>query len=124
MTYSRNQVPTTASDLRSLCAGLPPVFREATSGDPIGEATTFFYRDSRRRLISNPESYPPGLASIGDSAASFNPVHGLGMSSAATQAALLARHLTTNGNPAAQTADLVRQQQEAIDEKWKANVGM
>ncbi len=124
MTYSRNQVPTTASDLRSLCAGLPPVFREATSGDPIGEAATFFYRDSRRRQISNPESYPAGLASVGDSAASFNPVHGLGMSSAATQAAILARHFTTNGNPAAQTADLVRQQQKAIDEKWEANAGV
>jgi hypothetical protein len=46
------------------------------------------------------------------------------MSSAAAQAAILAGHFTTSGNPAAQTADLVRQQQKAIDEKWKANAGM
>ena len=123
MTYSRNQVPTTASDLRSLCASLPPVFREATSGDPIGEAATFFYRDSRRRQISDPESCPAGLVSVGDSAASFNPVHGLGMSSAAAQAAILAGPFTTDGDPAAQTAGLIRQQQKVIDEKWKANAG-
>jgi hypothetical protein len=30
---------------------------------------------------------------------------------------------TTSGDPAAQTADLVRQQQKAIDEKWQANPG-
>ncbi len=75
MTYSRNQVPTTASDLRSLCAGRPAVIREATSGDLIGEAATFFYRDRRRRQINNPESYPAGLASVGDSAASCTPAH-------------------------------------------------
>lgn len=123
MTYGGHQVPTTVSDLRNLCAGLPPVFREATSGDPIGEAATFYFRDSQRRQITNPESYPAGLASIGDSVASFNPVHGQGMSSAAAQAAILAEHVTTSGDPATQTADLVRQQQKAIDEKWKANAG-
>jgi 2-polyprenyl-6-methoxyphenol hydroxylase-like FAD-dependent oxidoreductase len=121
MTYSGNQVPTTVSDLRSLCAGLPPVFREAASGEPIGEAATFYFRDSRRRQITNPESYPAGLASVGDSVATFNPVHGQGMSSAAAQAAILAELFSTSGNPAAQTAGLVRQQQKAIDETWKAN---
>src|SRR5690349_13958660 len=36
----------------------------------------------------------------------------------------LARHLTTRDNPAAQTADRVRQQPQAIDEQWKASTGV
>jgi 2-polyprenyl-6-methoxyphenol hydroxylase-like FAD-dependent oxidoreductase len=120
MTYSDNQVPTTVGDLRDLCAGLPEIFRQATAGDPIGEAVTFYYRDSQRRHITDPGRFPVGLVSIGDSVASLNPVHGQGMASAATQAATLGAHLTNN-DPVAQLADFTEQQEKVVDQIWKAD---
>jgi 2-polyprenyl-6-methoxyphenol hydroxylase-like FAD-dependent oxidoreductase len=121
MTYSGHQVPTTADDLRNLCASLPEIFRQATAGDLTGEAITFYYRDSRRRLITDPGRFPIGLVGIGDSVASFNPFHGQGMTSAAAQAAALAARLTGTGDPAAQLADFAEQQEKVVDQIWRGN---
>jgi 2-polyprenyl-6-methoxyphenol hydroxylase-like FAD-dependent oxidoreductase len=115
MTYARDQVETTAEDLRDLCAGLPEVFREATSREQVGEVATFYFRDSLRRPVTDLERFPAGLVNIGDSVASTNPVCGQGFSSAASQASILATHLADSDNPAAQSKDFTQQREKAID---------
>jgi 2-polyprenyl-6-methoxyphenol hydroxylase-like FAD-dependent oxidoreductase len=119
MTYGRAQVDRTAGELRVLCAELPEVFRQATSGYPLGDVATFYFRDSLRRPVVDPERFPTGLVSIGDSVASTNPVRGQGMSSAAGQVSILASHLAASDDPAAQTRDFIGQQEKAVDETWK-----
>jgi len=123
MTYAPDQVETTADDLRGLCADLPEVFREATSGDPIGEVATFYYRDSLRRPVTDLERFPAGLVSVGDSVASFNPVHAEGMSSAAGQVAILAEHLAASDDPAAQSRDFIQRREKSVATTWKAAAG-
>jgi 2-polyprenyl-6-methoxyphenol hydroxylase-like FAD-dependent oxidoreductase len=120
MTYSSAQVPMTACNLRDLCATLPDIFRQATAGDAIGEAATFYYRDARRRQITDPRQLPAGLVSIGDSVASFNPIHGQGITSAASQAAALGAHLTASSDPAGQLADFTERQEKDVDQIWNA----
>jgi 2-polyprenyl-6-methoxyphenol hydroxylase-like FAD-dependent oxidoreductase len=123
MTYATDQVETTAADLRGLCADLPEVFREATSGDPVGEVATFYYRDSLRRPVTDLERFPAGLVSVGDSVASFNPVHAQGISSAAGQVAILAEHLAASDDPAAQSRDFIQRREKSVDTTWKAAAG-
>jgi 2-polyprenyl-6-methoxyphenol hydroxylase-like FAD-dependent oxidoreductase len=123
MSHEHNQAETTAEDLRELCADLPEVFREATSGDAVDEVATFYYRESLRRSVTDLERYPAGLVSIGDSVASFNPVRGQGLVSAAKQVSVLAAHLAANDEPAAQSRDFIRRVDKVIDDIWENAAG-
>jgi 2-polyprenyl-6-methoxyphenol hydroxylase-like FAD-dependent oxidoreductase len=54
-------------------------------GEPIGEALAFTYPKSRWRHYEKLRRRPAGLIVMGDAVASFNPIYGQGMSSAAAQ---------------------------------------
>lgn len=76
----------TLAGLREICAKLPGAFAQATRGDVTREVVTYHQEESRRRDFSGLSRFPARLVSVGDAVASFNPVHGQGMSSAATLA--------------------------------------
>ncbi|MEV4349324.1 hypothetical protein AB0J83_33115 [Actinoplanes sp. NPDC049596] len=118
MTYGRDQLAATVQDLRDIAAQRPAVFQEATRGNPVGKPVTYYYRESVRHSVPSPESYPTGLLSLGDAVASFNPVLGQGMLSAAKQASVLADFLSSSRNPAAETRKFIRLQDAAVDELW------
>jgi 2-polyprenyl-6-methoxyphenol hydroxylase-like FAD-dependent oxidoreductase len=99
-------------------AELPPIFGEATSGECVGEIRTYHQADSRRRDF-HATGLPARLVSVGDAVASFNPVYGQGISSAALHASCLAAYLESApalGEPAAMFFDL---QRVVVDAAWQ-----
>jgi 2-polyprenyl-6-methoxyphenol hydroxylase-like FAD-dependent oxidoreductase len=123
MAYERDRAETTAEGLRALSAELPEVFREATHGDPVTEVATYYYRESLRRSV-NPGSFPAGLVSIGDSVASYNPIHGQGLVSAANQVSVLAAYLAGSDNPAGQSRAFIEDSAKAVNETWEVGAGV
>jgi 2-polyprenyl-6-methoxyphenol hydroxylase-like FAD-dependent oxidoreductase len=124
MAYGRDRSEPTVDELRSISAGLPEVFREATAGDPMGDVAAFYYRESVRRSVLDPEHFAAGLVRIGDAVASFNPIHGSGILSAAIQASVLAEQLANESVPAMETKRCVRLVEAAVDEMWKAETNV
>lgn len=65
--------------------------------EPVGEVATYRFPGSVRRDLHRMKRFPAGLVVAGDAAASFNPIYGQGMSSAALHAQALAGWL--RGSP-------------------------
>lgn len=122
MTYGLSQHATTRDDVSAVAAASPEVFGQAMTGDPVGEPATFYYRESHRRLLTQPEDHPTGLLFIGDTVASLNPIRGEGMWSATQQAALLAAHLLSTDEPAAGSRRFTHLLSAFIDQTWNAEI--
>ncbi|KOV79781.1 hypothetical protein ADL03_36075 [Nocardia sp. NRRL S-836] len=86
----------TADALTARCRELPPVFAEAVRGELIGEVVPHRHPHSRWRRFDALERLPARLAVVGDAVASFNPVYGQGMSSAALHASCLSEFLRSD----------------------------
>lgn len=72
----------------------PPMFGDiAEHGHVIGDVTTYHQADSRRRDFHELDAMPAGLVAAGDAVASFNPIYGQGMTSAALHASCLSAYL-------------------------------
>ncbi len=70
-----------------------PVREVADSCEPLGPLAVHRVPDSRRRDFLGLPGFPGGLVAVGDAAASFNPVYGQGMTSAALHASCLSAYL-------------------------------
>ena len=91
--YEPDRPPASIEGFRETCAKLPPIFGHAVSGPPTCEVQTYRQADSRRRDFTGLARFPARLVSVGDAVASFNPVHGQGISSAALHASCLSDYL-------------------------------
>lgn len=123
MAYGNNQPSRSIEAFRSTCAKMPPIFGEAVSGTVTREILTYHQADSRRRDFAEPARFPARLVSAGDAVASFNPVYGQGISSAALHASCLSEYLVSDpalGTPAAEFFAL---QEVVVDAAWTISAG-
>ncbi|MEU7041764.1 FAD-dependent monooxygenase [Streptomyces varsoviensis] len=113
----------TIEEFRARCAELPAIFKEATSGAVTRDVRTYRQAESRRRHFAEAGRLPARLISAGDAVASFNPVYGQGMSSAALHASCLASYLDSGADLDAPATEFFRLQQVVVDAAWAVSAG-
>ncbi|MFJ8057464.1 NAD(P)/FAD-dependent oxidoreductase [Streptomyces sp. NPDC096142] len=123
MGYGDNRPGRTTDEFRARCSSLTTVLRDVTRGDVTREVVTYRQADSRRRHFTEAGSLPARLVSVGDAVASFNPVYGQGMSSAALHASCLASYLGGGPDLDAAATDFFRLQQVVVDAAWAVSAG-
>jgi 2-polyprenyl-6-methoxyphenol hydroxylase-like FAD-dependent oxidoreductase len=123
MAYGENRPSTSTEAFRSACAKMPPVFKEAAGGRVTREILTYHQEDSRRRDFTGLSRFPARLVSVGDAVASYNPVYGQGISSAALHASCLSEYLV--GNPVLDTpaTEFFALQKVVVDAAWTLSAG-
>jgi len=108
-------------EFRARCRELPPMFAQVADGCPlVGPVETYRQADSRRRDF-HAVPLPGGIVAVGDAVASFNPVYGQGMSSAALHASCLSAYLRSGPSifePARRYFALVRL---VVDAAWQTS---
>ncbi len=118
MTYGEDRPPHDWDGFLARCAGLPPVFAEVAQNPPIGEVHAFRLADARRRRYDRLDRFPGGLISVGDAAASFNPIYGQGMSAAALHASCLSEYLCGESDVTGVATRFFELQQVVVDAAW------
>jgi 2-polyprenyl-6-methoxyphenol hydroxylase-like FAD-dependent oxidoreductase len=108
---------------RETCKRISHGFAEAVSAPLIGDVATYHQADSRRRDFTGLARFPAGLVSVGDAAASFNPMYGQGMSAAALHGSCLAEYLQAGDHPAGPAAGFFALQKVVTDAAWAMSAG-
>ena len=108
-------------DFRARCReDFPPAFGQiADHGELLGEVITYHQADSRRRDYDELERFPAGLIVAGDAVASFNPVYGQGMTSAALHASCLSAYLRSGPSLDQHARAYFDQVRVVVDAAWQ-----
>jgi 2-polyprenyl-6-methoxyphenol hydroxylase-like FAD-dependent oxidoreductase len=110
----------TAADMvRRFRTELPAPFGHVAANEMIGDVTTYRQADSRRRDFWACERLPARLAVVGDAVASFNPLYGQGMSSAALHASALSMFLRSAPDLDAPAREFLALQRVIVDAAWQ-----
>ncbi|WP_237301081.1 MULTISPECIES: FAD-dependent oxidoreductase [unclassified Streptomyces] len=123
MGYGDHRPGRTIDEFRARCAALPPIFSDVTSNNVTREVVTYHQAESRRRHFTEAGRLPARLVSTGDAVASFNPVYGQGMSSAALHASCLASYLDSGADLDQAATEFFRLQQVVVDAAWAVSAG-
>jgi 2-polyprenyl-6-methoxyphenol hydroxylase-like FAD-dependent oxidoreductase len=124
MGFEENKPGGTLDEIIATCAKLPPTFSAAVAGEPITREPFHYHQgDSRRRDFTGVTRFPAGLVSVGDAVASFNPVYGQGMSSAALHASCLSEYLLGDPEPGAPATTFFELQRVIVDAAWGISAG-
>jgi 2-polyprenyl-6-methoxyphenol hydroxylase-like FAD-dependent oxidoreductase len=123
MGYGDHKPGRSLDEFRTVCAGLPSIFATATAGRARGDVVTYHQAESRRRDYTAVRHFPARLVSVGDAVASFNPIYGQGMSSAALHASCLAAYLAGGPDLDSPAHDFFRRQQLVVDAAWSVSAG-
>lgn len=118
MSYRDERPNRTVDTMRATAARLPHPFPEVTAGGQVGDVTTFYQAESRRRDFTAVTRFPARLVSIGDAVASFNPTYGQGMSSAALHASCLSHYLHAEPDLDSTASEFFRLQKVIVDAAW------
>jgi 2-polyprenyl-6-methoxyphenol hydroxylase-like FAD-dependent oxidoreductase len=123
MGYGDDRPGATMDEFRATCAKVSTLFDEVTRGAVTRDIVTYHQEESRRRDFTRLGRYPAGLVSVGDAVASFNPVYGQGMSSAALHASCLSDYLTGGPDLTTAASEFFRLQQVVVDAAWMTSAG-
>ena len=119
--YGADKPGRAPDELRAICAKLPPPFPQASIGELLEPIAGYTQADSRRRDFQAVSRFPARLVVVGDAVASFNPIYGQGMSSAALHASCLSEYLVSGPDldqPARTFFDL---QRVIVDAAWQTS---
>ncbi|MGW4483951.1 FAD-dependent oxidoreductase [Amycolatopsis sp. NPDC004368] len=116
--FDEDRPARTVDEMRAVVAPLFPLFHEATSGRAVRDIETFHQAESRRRRFTGLRRFPARLVSVGDAVASFNPIYGQGISSAALHASCLSAYLRGEPDPAAPAEEFFRLLEVVVDAVW------
>lgn len=78
---------------------VPDVYNIVSKAEPLGDVVTYRYPSSLRHDYHKLTHFPEGYLVMGDAVASFNPIYGQGMTSAAMQSRVLDETLSESGLP-------------------------
>ncbi len=98
--------PTDDSGYLEFIRGLPvkDVFNVIARAEPLSDIYTYKFSSSLRRRYEKLKRFPEGYLVLGDAIASFNPIYGQGMTSAAMQVEVL---------------DIFLQQRDTLEGLWR-----
>ncbi|WP_306207696.1 FAD-dependent oxidoreductase [Actinoplanes sp. RD1] len=116
--YGDDRPSSDPGDFRARCAHLPAVFGQIAEREPIDHIETYHQGDARRRHYERVTRLPARLVSLGDAVASFNPIYGQGMSSAALQASCLSEYLCGRPDLTEPATAFFRLQAVVVDAAW------
>lgn len=118
--YDRDRPTSDPTDFAARLEGDPCVaLRQfAHRDDWLSEVTTYRYPTSVRRDFHRCPRLPGGLVGAGDSVASFNPIYGQGMTSAALHSATLADYLASGASPHEPAERYFRRLRPVINSVW------
>ena len=110
--------------MRAFADSLPdPPVHTLLDNDRVAEPATFRFPSSRRQHWERARHLPAGFVVVGDAVASFNPLYGHGMSSAALQAEALATCLDHPGNCARLPHLVARAAAAVVANPWQIATG-
>ncbi|MFI6078725.1 FAD-dependent oxidoreductase [Actinoplanes sp. NPDC051343] len=110
----------TPNDMVGRCRrDFPREFGEVVDGGMTGSVAVYRQADSRRRDFAAAGRFPARLLAIGDSVASFNPIYGQGISSAALHASCLSLFLHSDPDLYSPARQFFALQQVIVDAAWE-----
>lgn len=117
-----DSAPTSPDGFLDWAKSLPvqDVYEVIRDAEPLDDAVSFHYPASVRRRYEQLQDFPEGLLVMGDSACSFNPVYGQGMTVAAQEALTLRSHLE-QGIP--QPLVFLKDISDVIEVPWQISAG-
>ncbi len=119
--YGDDRPGATPEEFLRMCGRLPEIFGNAAAGEMLGDVHQYKQADSRRRAYHALERFPARLVSVGDAVASFNPIYGQGMSSAALHASCLSEWLRSDPVPDAPAKGFFALQKVVVDSAWQTS---
>jgi 2-polyprenyl-6-methoxyphenol hydroxylase-like FAD-dependent oxidoreductase len=112
------------TSIEAFADSLPdPVIRRLLDHEWLSEPKRYRFPASQCRHFEKARDLPAGFYAMGDSAASFNPIYGQGMSVAALEAVALAENLDKLGNGARLPVALAAATARIIDNPWQIATG-
>jgi hypothetical protein len=107
--------------VRSLPA--PDIYNIISNTEPLTEIVTYKYPASLRRSYEKLTRFPEGYLVVGDAVASFNPIYGQGMTSAAMQTRALDQVLRQRASLQGLWKTYFKQAAKVVDIPWQLAVG-
>jgi hypothetical protein len=122
ITASGDRKPSSDPDgFRRECARLlaAPLRTVAAQGEMDGGTEVFTLTHTARRDFMALERFPGGPAVVGDAVASFNPLYGQGITSAAARAACLKSHFDAGSDMHARAVSFFERVAEIVGARWE-----
>ncbi|MDY7089874.1 MAG: FAD-dependent monooxygenase [Actinomycetota bacterium] len=121
--YAADRPGRDPDEFRRRCVDdFPPEFGEvATTAERVGDVITYHQADSRRRDFHKLTRFPARLVAAGDAVASFNPVYGQGMTSAALHASALSEYLRGEPDLSKPARSYFQDVKVVVDAAWQVS---
>jgi 2-polyprenyl-6-methoxyphenol hydroxylase-like FAD-dependent oxidoreductase len=103
---------------------LPDGAAAVVDGTLVSDLRAYHHADSRRRDFARLTRLPAGLVAVGDAVASFNPLYGQGISSAALHASCLSAYLCDGPSISVPAWGFFELQRVVVDAAWQVSTAV